>query len=375
MKTMYLSALAVLIMMGAAGQESAPAPPPTTIRVSQPEASNPVEVVFEPAVFDLFKEWLANKTVDELRVEMQVPAYNRPVVEWIETLLAGNVEPKKYGSKIVITLPEGPAIGGSGPPLSYCLALFNDQVLRKAESDAQLEESKQRDAEEAAKAERVEQLEAQLRQLDLASIAELGGRDSAQLKEEVNRLAQETSDMSLKRVELDARVKAIQDRLAQEEPVIPLKQSADDDALEALKSALSDQKRALDEKQQLVETGRLSKGELAQHRAAVAYGELLLKSAGPERETVNPVYVRLKEMLVDAETELAGVTARLEALKALQAARTEMLKAAQETESQKQGIQKEIGRASRPAPPAPPRPLVRPSGETEYKFPVPAIIR
>jgi hypothetical protein len=103
----------------------------------------------------------------------------------------------------------------------------------------------------------------------------------------------------------------------------------------------------------------------------VAEAELeVARAVPPTEQAVNPVYVKLKELLVDIETDLAGLRARQETLEAYREDLTAVLDVAYDFESRIDTLSAELRKIEEPQRLAGRR-SIRPPAETpDYPKPI-----
>ncbi|MBN2307629.1 MAG: hypothetical protein JXR94_01580 [Candidatus Hydrogenedentes bacterium] len=359
----HLSILAVGILLavmcaGAGAQDApaAPAPPPAPPGPAAPAPGPPLppeedtfaEVGFEEDVYDLFQAWLDERGEDGLLWALRVPSDEEAVATWIRAQVLGHREPVTRGDTLVLAFGRWPLDTGTAEKqLSRLLDVFED-VMKEREQAA--EEEAQRRGRMVSEQEEAS-ARAQLLELRHRSARELMGRQAGDIEEELRDIDRQELDMRLERAELEARLDVVQRQLAEQEPIILVAKESAAEVERVRKEtelALERAKREHERVEAMHREGLGTSEQLEKAAERVKQVELAMTGLEPHaEEIVNPIYMKLKEMLVDLETNLAGIVAREQVLNERQAKLMELVGVAYEFEQEAERLEAVI----RPQPP------------------------
>ena len=326
------------------------------------------DIAFQPDVYGLFNEWLEGIGVDGLLLRLGKTLDKQDVAAWLRDCVLAH-ESEQRGDLIVARFFSGSLdLAEAQSLLKFTMGLFSDEVVRVAAREAAEE---QEAAEARERDEQRQHIRERLRHLRQQAAEELLGRNADVIAAKLQKTAEDLLELELERAECEARREAIARQLAEEEPVLTVSAAppAGADAMkEEAESALRHAREEYESKQELFKASMLPKSDLDQARRALESAEVAMLRLPPAtQEVVNPLHLRLREMLVDVETDLAGLYARQATLARHRDELLELLAVAHELEGEQEELEARLdelhglrARARRPPAAAPSVPLPEP---------------
>lgn len=362
-KAMATGAVVLMFLAASAGAQDAPAPPGQGAKLG--------EIAFEPRVYDLFQGWLNEQGVDGLMILLRQPSERTDVAEWLDKHVLNHAAPQERSGQLVITVTSGMLEPKAARDfLRQVMGNFQDLVLREGDPEARERKAK----EDELQAARLEAVRDQIRDLKRSAATRLMGRSAEQIALKLQELEEESLEAGMKRAELEARLEAVQKRLAEEPAALrggvpfgkPATSGISPEARDRIWEMYQDSFKQLGVTREQFDAN-LKRPDIASAVQA-AKGDPF--SVNLPREA-NPVYAKLKGMLVDTEAELAGVRAQEKVIETYREKLLGQLGEAYEIEGNIERLERELP-PSRPV--ARPTVVRRPNIRDPYAYPEPMII-
>lgn len=297
----------------------------TAVTVAQEQEPKIAEISFKDAKdYELFQKWVADMPNVRGAMIAENKAWNEALEQWVKECVQTPAKIETSGPWQILTIDCG-SLARDDARLS--LELIRGQYLKYLGSlHIDEVEGRERVLEEQHRA-----AEAELQRLPLMAAEKLGGGNTETALRQLQETEGKLLDLSLEVAEVRARLDAVVKRLAEEKPAFStglleivsarreqLKREIDSLSLtttqlaEQLKSASPEEREA---KQAEMDKVAARSRDLQARMEDLGRGQARMEDLGrgdlpPGLETPNPLYTKLKEMLIDSETSLAGITAR-----------------------------------------------------------------
>lgn len=281
-------------------------------------------VIFEPRTYELYREW-AREKIEELEhsaphgTTWNVDGRDFPLrpqhVEMVKRILSEPAVPEDKEEKYALVITHG--LLGSKPPVRWSISQVVGWTIESfkynVRGDPFVFEAKR--AEHDAKIKELEQEKLPLDQiiLDIERKArrELQGMNTADIHARLREVEDTVLGMKMDFAEREAKRKAILEKLQEEAKRAENKDALFEEQKGLLQRQIEVAERSLEYAKQKAEKGLLDAGEVAaaELRLLEAEQQQLRLKAHPQEES-NTV-MRLRELLVEMEVELAGMDARM----------------------------------------------------------------